>query len=312
MADVLRHGLPSDVRLALQAQAVSYSDSASDSCLARAPLTFREVASAAVITYDVITTVSDQIDFLQSIDRTYLRIGYVLVRYLPWLAQLGFLPLDVNGSERPHWSGTDCRVWGGMQVSVMQFMITTVDAIQMLRIYVLLRRHTYLLFALYVIYAAEVLIVCVILGVSFHHTGVDIDCVVTRLPRLMMAYWLTPLVFQTILFVLTLYKFIIACRNGWGHKPVMKLFIADGTWAFMILFFSMLLNFVLSYTQHGPYAVISFRGTRLLNNPRRVLCSSEPEPESEMSQAATIPKPGAEVELDTLFDMRIPTLRPCA
>ncbi len=62
----------------------------------------------------------------------------------------GFLPLDVNGSERPHWSGTDCRVWGGMQVSVMQFMITTVDAIQMLRSASLpgshLRLHLTLLF----------------------------------------------------------------------------------------------------------------------------------------------------------------------
>ncbi|KAA1467070.1 hypothetical protein DENSPDRAFT_832045 [Dentipellis sp. KUC8613] len=304
MADALRHRMPSDVRLALQAQAVSYSD----------------IASAAVITYDVITTVSDQIDFLQSIGRTYLRIGYVLVRYLPWLAQIGFLPLDVEGVNRPHWSSTDCRVWGGTQVSMMQFLITTVDAIQMLRIYVLFRRHTYLLFALYITYTAEVLIVCVILGISFHHTGVDQDCVVTRLPRLMMAYWLTPLIFQTILFVLTLCKFLAACRDGWAHKPVVRLFITDGIWAFMILFFSMLLNFVLSYTQHGPYAAISFRwlltvlsftGTRLLNNPRRVLCSSEPEPEPETSQVASMPKPEAEVELDTLFDMHMSNQRPC-
>lgn len=44
------------------------------------------------------------------------------------------------------------------------------------------------------------------------------------------------LVFETVLFALTLYKFGLAVQQGWGRRPVMKEFVTDGTWAYMLIF----------------------------------------------------------------------------
>jgi len=42
--------------------------------------------------------------------------------------------------------------------------------------------------------------------------------------------------FETILFVLTLVKFLAALRDGWGRTSVVYLLVRDGTWAFMLIF----------------------------------------------------------------------------
>lgn len=42
--------------------------------------------------------------------------------------------------------------------------------------------------------------------------------------------------FQFLLFGLTVYKFIQAARSGWGEIPLVLLLVRDGTWAFFLLF----------------------------------------------------------------------------
>ena len=42
--------------------------------------------------------------------------------------------------------------------------------------------------------------------------------------------------FETVLFVLTLIKFLVALRGGWGRTPVVFLLVRDGTWAFILIF----------------------------------------------------------------------------
>lgn len=44
------------------------------------------------------------------------------------------------------------------------------------------------------------------------------------------------ILFQAILFVITLYKFLLAIRSGWGDVPLIVLLTRDGTWAFFLLF----------------------------------------------------------------------------
>jgi len=44
------------------------------------------------------------------------------------------------------------------------------------------------------------------------------------------------ILFQTLLFGLTAYKFFTAVRAGWGEIPLIVLLMRDGTWAFAVLF----------------------------------------------------------------------------
>jgi hypothetical protein len=43
------------------------------------------------------------------------------------------------------------------------------------------------------------------------------------------------ILFQAILFTLTIYKFILAVRDGWGDVPLIALLTRDATWAFCLL-----------------------------------------------------------------------------
>jgi len=42
--------------------------------------------------------------------------------------------------------------------------------------------------------------------------------------------------------VLTLVKFLVALRDGWGRTSVFYLLIRDGTWAFMLIFVTLCIN----------------------------------------------------------------------
>ena len=44
------------------------------------------------------------------------------------------------------------------------------------------------------------------------------------------------ILFQAMLFAVTIYKFILAVRDGWGDVPLLVLLTRDGTWAFCLLF----------------------------------------------------------------------------
>ena len=44
------------------------------------------------------------------------------------------------------------------------------------------------------------------------------------------------IIFQALLFAVTIYKFILAARDGWGDVPLLVLLTRDGTWAFCLLF----------------------------------------------------------------------------
>ena len=48
--------------------------------------------------------------------------------------------------------------------------------------------------------------------------------------------------FETVLFSLTIGKFLSAIHQGWGKGPVMQQFVADGTWAYALIFITMLVN----------------------------------------------------------------------
>lgn len=112
-------------------------------------------------------------------------------------------------------------------------------------------------------------LIFVVPGVHF-----DATCTVVRSPPtlIIFAYGHIPLTacaililvfysaafvsFESVLFVLTLIKFIVALRSGWGRTPVVFLLVRDGTWAFILIFGSLPLPFsfsvILAHLPHFP------------------------------------------------------------
>lgn len=67
----------------------------------------------------------------------------------------------------------------------------------------------------------------------------------TRLRKLTPRTRIVSLLFETILFALTMLRFCAAVREGWGRGPVLRRFVSDGTWAYALVFATMLVNMML-------------------------------------------------------------------
>lgn len=84
--------------------------------------------------------------------------------------------------------------------------------------------------------------------------GFSNDCFVTSSPSTFVVYWcvcllqtcsvhssyqrrrIVSLAFETLLFGMTLWKFFVAVKDGWGRRPIMREFVSDGTWAYALIF----------------------------------------------------------------------------
>ncbi|KAH9910681.1 uncharacterized protein BXZ73DRAFT_108634 [Epithele typhae] len=165
-----------------------------------------------------------------------------------------------------------------VQGVLLQLIVTTVDVILITCVLALYNRNRILVCSLGALFLAELASLCYILAVVTPRLTYNDECYVTSSPPVFQYFWIISLAFETVLFVLTIGKFIDAVRQGWGKGPVMQQFVADGTWAYALIFIVMLVNMMfyklvrstltgICYT--WIVVVLSFAGSRLILNPRR-------------------------------------------
>jgi len=206
------------------------------------------------------------------------KVLYVFARYLPFAFQLALLALNVDGTTGLFWSRTDCYRWTIVQAVILQLIITVVDVILMARVYALFERNRNLLTAMVICYVSEIGYMSYVLSFVTPRLSFNDECFVVASPSLFTYYWVASLAFETILFLLTLWKFVAAIKKGWGSRPIMQQFVADGTWAYTLIFITMLINSMFYKFVHSALAgisftwllsVLSFAGSRLILNPRK-------------------------------------------
>jgi len=241
-------------------------------------VSYGDVAAVVMLTWDIITTMPDEVDHVWSKRWTHVKAMYLVSRYSPWVFQLALLTLSINGSTGLFFTEDQCRKWMIMQAAMLQAIVTTVDVILVIRVYAMYNKDRILISCLIVLSIGEVAALCYVLAEIAPKLGFSAECFVISSPRLFIAYWITSLTFESILFILILAKFYLAVIQGWGHGRGMQQFIADGTWAYALIFATMLTNAIFYQYMHSPLAgicftwllsVLSFAGSRLILNPRR-------------------------------------------
>jgi hypothetical protein len=166
---------------------------------------------------------------------------------------------------------SDCVKWYIFQEVGTQVLIATVESVLIVRgmsslfpSYVVMLTVSFQVHALYdrsrivtvilvLLFVAEnVVMIITLVGVA-PEIGFDSICTVVHSPpRLLLFAYVNArpsspalslpshsvafVSFETVLFILTLFKFIVALRNGWGRTPVLFLLVRDGTWAFILIF----------------------------------------------------------------------------
>jgi len=241
-------------------------------------VSYSEVASVAVLTWDVLIGLSDEVELVWKKQWTAAKGLYLLARYLPWLFQLALLAINSDGTTGLRFTTDQCEKWQVFQGVSLQVIVTTVDIVLIMRVYALYNRSRSLLIFMSLAFAAEIGYLIHNLVMVTPQLTFNDDCFVTSSPPLFIVYWIVSLSFETLLFVLTLIKFFLAVKDGWGRRPVMKGFMTDGTWAYALIFVTMVINSALYKSVHTPLAgicftwllsVLSFAGSRLILNPRR-------------------------------------------
>ncbi|KAI0058932.1 hypothetical protein BV25DRAFT_1918848 [Artomyces pyxidatus] len=242
------------------------------------------VASAMLVSCDILLTLSDEAKYIWGKPWHLTSVLYLGARYLPCITQLTLLNINLNAVTGVEWSAGTCREWVYVQGVMLQLIVTAVDAVLLIRVRALYYDSKPLCAVLLALFVVEVIALCVILGNVEPTILVNTHCFVTEVSVLYSLYWIISLAFETLLFSLTLFKFAVAVRAGWGRRPVMKQFVTDGTWAFALIFLTMLVNALMFPLAHTPLAgicftwllsVLSIAGSRLLLNPRRMLGDGE-------------------------------------
>jgi len=237
-----------------------------------------EMAAVTVLTYDIIVTLADEVELIWKRNWTFTKTMYICARYIPWGFQLALIAINADGTTGLFFTHPECERWIAVQAVILQLIISTVDVVLMTRVYALYNRNMKLTAGLGILFCGEIAYMSYVLSVVSPRLTFNSDCFVTSSPKIFVSYWIVSLVFETILFVLTLYKFFLAVHDGWGKRPVMQQFVGDGTWAYSLIFVAMLINSLLYKVVHTPLAgicftwllsVLSFAGSRLILNPRK-------------------------------------------
>lgn len=211
-------------------------------------------------------------------------------------------------SIRFHYTESDCVKWYIFQEVGTQLLVAVVESILIVRgmlsifraviptdyspiihfsqVHALYDRNRNVTVPLVVLFLLEnlammVTLIFVVPGVTF-----DATCTVIRSPPsliifayghilltasaiLILVFYSAAFVsFESVLFILTLIKFLLALRGGWGRTPVVFLIVRDGTWAFILIFGSPPLPFSLFHHSCSPSPLPPSNSL----HQRRVLC----------------------------------------
>ncbi|RPD65625.1 hypothetical protein L226DRAFT_237225 [Lentinus tigrinus ALCF2SS1-7] len=237
------------------------------------------VASLSFVLYDILLNLGDEIELIWTGPACWARLLYLVVRYVPLCVLCSLIMLIVHGIT---WTPERCLIMVVYQNVAIQSLTLAVELILLSRVYAMYNRNRILLLSLAAFLVAEVGSMIGILSITTPKFRMSEGCVVAHTPRLFSFYWILPLAFETTLLVLTFYKFFtsISGRSVFGGKhSIMFVLMRDGTWAYAIIFMSMLLNIVFYAVETNPLAgvgftwevaTLSFAGSHVLLNTRRV------------------------------------------
>ncbi|KAI3621284.1 hypothetical protein WG66_014527 [Moniliophthora roreri] len=222
------------------------------------------VAALAFLLYDICLTFEDEVDLFWWRRWSFMKFNFFFIRYFPLLAQAPLLLVGSEVTKRFHFSSHDCFIWQVYQGVISILIIMSCDFILLARIHVLYFANPRIRKLVGTCYVLEIGVMCVGLGLTLPGIRFDEICVVIGVPTGLLFYGGAVIIFQTILFGLTLYKFITGVRAGWGNVPIVKLLMRDGTWAFFVLFIIIVAQSSLYGLENHAFAGILYSWTLTL------------------------------------------------
>ncbi|KAH9023637.1 hypothetical protein EDB84DRAFT_468732 [Lactarius hengduanensis] len=221
------------------------------------------VAALAFLVWDILITLDQEVEAVWTKpNKFYTKWLFFFVRYFAVAMQMSVLSffspsrsvifysfrlsallfVGTRMALSLHYTYSDCVKWYIFQEVGTQALIAAVEFILIVRVHALYDRSRIVTSILVLLFIAENIIMIVTLVRVVPEIGFDPICTVVHSPPRLLLFAVAFVSFETILFILTLFKFIVALRNGWGRTPVLYLLVRDGTWAFILIFVTLCVN----------------------------------------------------------------------
>ncbi|KAK7690339.1 hypothetical protein QCA50_006996 [Cerrena zonata] len=239
------------------------------------------VSAVCFVVYDVLINLGDEIELIWGVPWTWVNWAYLYIRHFGMLSLASLLFLSTNDHNKHGFSHAVCRGFIVYECFLTLSLIFVVECVLMIRIYAIFGQNRRLLRVLSLFLACETVVAAVGQGYTSARTVFDLQlgCVATLAPTLFIASWIAPLSFQTVLFALTMWKFLGTIMRKTPKDTVVFMLLRDGIWAYALMFGVLLLNMLMFQLKNSPLAplcfkwalsIISFCGSHVLLNMRRL------------------------------------------
>ncbi|EIN03547.1 hypothetical protein PUNSTDRAFT_128712 [Punctularia strigosozonata HHB-11173 SS5] len=229
------------------------------------------LAAFTFLVWQTLTSLDEEVEWIWSKPRwSWTKWIFLSARYMAILV----LFIEVIG-DRVRAALPSCPAWFAWQGVALQFSLGAVDLLLMIRVYALYNRSLLIVRVLTFLWISAQGAMSWALATSIPDYEYTRRCVITKTPLAILWFAIGTLIFQSALFLLTAYKFVVAARAGWGRTALMALLMRDGTWAYALVFMVITLHHILvvvlrdnvnSIVYPWMISISSFSGCRIVLN----------------------------------------------
>ncbi|TRM69171.1 hypothetical protein BD626DRAFT_473182 [Schizophyllum amplum] len=287
-----------DRLLTVAAVSARAEPSALEKAIAMQAVNWSSLSALVFLVYDILLTTADEIEFMWPSQWTWMKLVYYMMRYIPVGVQVSALFIGTEITPQFHYTHRDCINWQIWLSCAALFIVIFADLVLVLRVYALYVENHWIRWSVGAVYAVEIIMMAIGVFMGIPYIEVDEICLTTNMPWTYLFFFGSAIVFQLFLFGLTLYKFIMALKEGWGTTPLPMLLARDGTWAFFLLTLVIFAYGSLHFVSNGAYAALiycwlislySFCSYRILLNLRKVAHHSHPSSFSYDGETGSLP-----------------------
>ncbi|KAI0711144.1 hypothetical protein C8T65DRAFT_829462 [Cerioporus squamosus] len=234
------------------------------------------VAAIAWLSWNWVICIGDEVQYIWRRPNGWFNWLYVFIRYVPLLGEIALFSWLYVVEPK---TAVTCDKMALVEGLLVGCVIIGEEVVLLVRVHILFNRSRAVLRALLVLFVACTL--ATLIGMYFTAVQVQYDdlCLITSGTNAMLAVWLTPVAFETVLFAMTMWKFWQSRREGLGKRPILDALVWNGTWAYAVTLVNMVLSALMltRFIQiHSPIiyfwtlSLMSFVGSHVLLDLRRL------------------------------------------
>ncbi|THH27982.1 hypothetical protein EUX98_g6211 [Antrodiella citrinella] len=223
-------------------------------------LRYCNVAAVAFLVYDLLIHFGDEVELIWKSRNTWVKWIYIYLRYYGAVI-IGILVLQGNTTIR--FTPQSCLNWFIAESVISNSIILVTETMLLIRVWAIYGKNKMILYILCAASTAEAITVLVTTIKAFQTAKVSLDlgCILVYVPPILSAAWAASLGFQTIIFGLTIGRWLthLIITKQLGRRSVMYVLVRDGGWAYGVMFVVFLVNLLTFRLSTSPLASVVFR-----------------------------------------------------